>query len=300
MPYSFHSHSGQYCHHGYGQLEHVVQQAIERKFKIYGLSEHMPRFDLAHLYPEELDANCTPDSLQQLFDAYVTEARRLQAKYKDQIELVVGSELEFIDPSYAEGIAALRAKYQLDFVVGSLHHVGRIPIDFSKEEYARALDVVGGGSLVSLFEAYFDEQFAMLHTVKPTVVGHFDLIRIFADQDDAAAALAHPSVMQKIDRNIDAVIAFGGLFEINSRAWKKGLVDAYPCKDIIHQKGGRLTLSDDCHGPQDVGLYYNKLHDYLQAVDLSSIWYISHDSQGKPVCLENTTILHDPFWKSIA
>lgn len=55
MPFSYHSHSGQFCHHGYGELEQVVQQAIKKNFKIYGLTEHMPRFDQSELYPEELE-----------------------------------------------------------------------------------------------------------------------------------------------------------------------------------------------------------------------------------------------------
>jgi histidinol-phosphatase (PHP family) len=57
MPFSYHSHSGQFCHHGYGELEQVVQQAIKKKFKIYGLTEHMPRFDQSELYPEELEVS---------------------------------------------------------------------------------------------------------------------------------------------------------------------------------------------------------------------------------------------------
>lgn len=57
MPYSFHSHSGQFCHHGYGQLEDVVKEAIRKGFKVYGLSEHMPRFERGELYPEEIEAS---------------------------------------------------------------------------------------------------------------------------------------------------------------------------------------------------------------------------------------------------
>lgn len=58
MPYSFHSHSGQYCKHGYGLLEDVVKEAIRKGFKIYGLSEHMPRLEESELYPEELEVTC--------------------------------------------------------------------------------------------------------------------------------------------------------------------------------------------------------------------------------------------------
>lgn len=55
MPYSYHSHSGQFCKHGYGLLEDVVKEAIRKGFHGYGLSEHMPRYDDSELYPEEIE-----------------------------------------------------------------------------------------------------------------------------------------------------------------------------------------------------------------------------------------------------
>lgn len=55
MPYSFHSHSGQFCKHGYGLLEDVVKEAIRKGFHVYGLSEHMPRYSETELYPEEIE-----------------------------------------------------------------------------------------------------------------------------------------------------------------------------------------------------------------------------------------------------
>lgn len=73
----------------------------------------------------------------------------------------------------------------------------------------------------------------MLQTVKPEVVGHFDLVRIFSDQSVADKTLLEPKVWELINRNIDHVVGYGGLFEINSRSWKKGLKDAYPQRDII-------------------------------------------------------------------
>jgi hypothetical protein len=53
MPFSFHSHSGQFCHHAHGRLEDMVRAAIDKGMMTYGLSEHMPR-DLEDLYPEEV------------------------------------------------------------------------------------------------------------------------------------------------------------------------------------------------------------------------------------------------------
>lgn len=54
MPFSHHSHSGQFCKHAKGTLEEVVQEAIRQKFRVYGLTEHVPRYRVEDLYPEEV------------------------------------------------------------------------------------------------------------------------------------------------------------------------------------------------------------------------------------------------------
>ena len=54
MPYSHHSHSGEFCKHATGRLEEVVLEAIRQGFKVYGLTEHAPRYRVEDLYPEEV------------------------------------------------------------------------------------------------------------------------------------------------------------------------------------------------------------------------------------------------------
>ena len=53
MPYSHHSHSGEFCGHATNTLEEVVKIAIERKMEVFALTEHMPREE-DDLYPEEV------------------------------------------------------------------------------------------------------------------------------------------------------------------------------------------------------------------------------------------------------
>ena len=63
MPYSHHSHSGQFCKHAVGTLEDVVLEAIKQGFVVYGLTEHVPRYRLADRYREEVRATCLALSL---------------------------------------------------------------------------------------------------------------------------------------------------------------------------------------------------------------------------------------------
>lgn len=54
MPFSHHSHSGQFCPgHAKNGLEEVIQTAIAKKFQVFCLTEHMPRSQ-EDLYPEEV------------------------------------------------------------------------------------------------------------------------------------------------------------------------------------------------------------------------------------------------------
>lgn len=56
MPFSHHSHSGQFCGHAENNLEEVVQTAIEKKMEVFAMTEHMPREE-EDFYPEEV---CCP------------------------------------------------------------------------------------------------------------------------------------------------------------------------------------------------------------------------------------------------
>ena len=56
MPFSHHSHSGQFCGHATNTLEEVVQKAIALKFQVFALTEHMPRDLDEDLYPEEVSS----------------------------------------------------------------------------------------------------------------------------------------------------------------------------------------------------------------------------------------------------
>lgn len=54
MPHSHHSHSGQFCKHAVGTLEKIVQEAISKRFLVFGMTEHVPRYREIDLYPEEV------------------------------------------------------------------------------------------------------------------------------------------------------------------------------------------------------------------------------------------------------
>ncbi|KAK5681453.1 hypothetical protein LTS10_005983 [Elasticomyces elasticus] len=272
MPWSHHSHSGQFCGHAAESLEQVVQDAIAKGMTTFCMTEHIARSDL-DLYPEEAEKH-NQASLAQLYDDFYHEARRLQKAYADQIQVFVGFEGEWIRDSSLEIIQGLLEKYEVDLFIGSVHHVHTIPIDFDTAMYHKARDVAGGSD-EQIFEDYFDAQHAMLQALQPPVVGHFDLIRLKSDEPDRSFK-AWPKVWEKITRNLEFVASYGGVLELNSSSLRKGMKECYPQVEICETflaMGGRSTLSDDSHGVAQVGLNYGKV---VQCVERAGITELSH------------------------
>lgn len=101
-----------------------------------------------------------------------------------------------------------------------------IPIDFDREMYVDAR-LKSGGTDERLYEDYFDLQYEMLQTLNPPIVGHFDLIRLKSD-DPNAEFLKWGGVLQRVSRNLEFVVKYGGVLELNSAALRKGMDEPYP------------------------------------------------------------------------
>lgn len=230
MPYSHHSHSGQFCPgHAQDSLEDVIQTAVQKKFKVFALTEHMPRHEM-NRYQEEIHAGVTLESMVQNQANYVKEAQRLRHKYQDQISLPIGFESDWCGPHSLELIQASIQAHPFDFFIGSIHHVQGIPIDYDRDNYNHAKEIAGGTD-EKLYEQYFDEQFEMLAVLRPPVVGHFDLIRLMSD-DFNVNWQQMTGVWSRILRNLDFVASYGGILEINTAALRKGMDEPYPKSEI--------------------------------------------------------------------
>lgn len=228
MPYSHHSHSGQFCGHAKDTLEEVIKAAIAKGFHTFALTEHIPR-PHEDFYPEEANKH-TEESLAQLFEDFIVEAHRLRDIYSSDIYLPIGFESEYIRPSTLDIVKSILDKHKFDFFMGSVHHTHTLPIDFDRTTYEQAREKAGGTD-EKLFEDYFDDQYEMLKALHPPVVGHLDLIRLLSDHRDADFK-GMAGVWEKIQRNLEYIASYRGLLELNSAGLRKGLAEPYPCMPI--------------------------------------------------------------------
>ncbi|KAJ8595744.1 histidinol phosphate phosphatase H [Rhizopogon salebrosus TDB-379] len=289
MPYSHHSHSGQFCRHALGSLEEVVSEAIKQRFEVYGLTEHVPRYRLEDLYPEERALSL--GDLSDQFTTFLNEAHRLKELYAPHITLLVGLETEYITDDDLDHLRKLLKdnEKRIDYIVGSVHHVSSIPIDFDRVTYEKALanfsdeegvHILGNHQMEQFLSVYFDAQHKLIRHFQPEIIGHLDLCRLYTPSLDLKQ---YPIAWGKLVRNIEEAINYGALFEINSAALKKeGWTSPYPGKDVvalIQEKNGRFALSDDSHGPRTVGQYYLHVADYLMQSGITELWHLDHSSE---------------------
>jgi histidinol-phosphatase (PHP family) len=266
-------HSGEFCNHAVDSLEEIVTTYIDRGFSWVGITEHMPAAEDRFVYSDEQEAGLNADGLLARFGVYVETCKALQQQYRDQIDILVGFETETYSGS-TKFIQRLVSEFTPDYIVGSVHHVGDRHIDGSREGYLEAADVFGG--VDQLYARYFDEQYAMIDALRPAVVGHFDLIRLF--DPDYAARLSAPDITQRIDRNLDLIQKHGLILDCNLRGFGRPAeahAELYPTREILAaalRRGIAIVPGDDSHGTESVGMNYDKGVAVLQELGAGMDW----------------------------
>jgi histidinol-phosphatase (PHP family) len=181
------------------------------------------------------------DVLTKQFDDFLTEAHRLKSAYASSITLLIGLETEVITTADLDHLRELLKKHgnRIEYLVGSVHHVNSIPIDFDQPTFERSLNSLPcpdtSDSAESLrmdmfLSAYFDAQYELLSRFHPEIIGHFDLCRLY--RPDILFG-DFPLAWQKLERNVHFAIGYGALFEVNAAALRKGWQSAYPAEDVL-------------------------------------------------------------------
>jgi histidinol-phosphatase (PHP family) len=198
----------------------------------------------------------TLEELASNFKSFILEATRLRHKYESQISLLVGLETDYITDLDLVNLKTLIAEHKndIDYIVGSVHHVNKIPIDFDNATYQRAVSsclssdtttsASSADSLQAFFGTYFDAQYTLLTAHHPEVIGHFDLCRLYTP---SVSFEDYPAIMTKIRRNVQYAIDYGAVFELNAAALRKDWPTPYPGRDVFEVRQWIIRiLRSDC------------------------------------------------------
>ncbi len=234
---------------GNSQPEEYVRQAISLGFDFLGFTEHSP-----------LPFDNTFSFKRSGKEEYLRLIGDLKSKYRDQIELALGMEFDFI-PGISEDFEAVQEEFKLDYSIGSVHLVGSGLkenlwfIDGARAEiYDEGLELFYGGDIRKAVKAYYKQVNEMIQTQKFDIIGHLDKIkmhnrgRYFSETDSWYLSL--------VAETLQLIREKGTIVEVNTRGiYKKRSDTTYPGPAIltqISQLGIPIMINSDAHQPQEL------------------------------------------------
>ncbi|THB77851.1 MAG: histidinol-phosphatase HisJ family protein [Desulfobacteraceae bacterium] len=268
---SYHGgHSGEFCLHAEDTLDDVIKAYILHGFTRIGITEHVPPPKDSFRYADEVDAGLDANALYQRFETYCSRVREYQAQYKDQLRIYLAFETESYT-GYQAYTRDLVQTFSPDYILGSVHHVRDICFDYSPEDYQRAVDACGG--IDNLYHDYFDLQYEMITSLTPSVVAHFDLVRIH--DSNYPDRLCLPEIQKKIKRNLALIKELDLILDFNLRALTKGAKEPYisrPILDVVKEMEIKIVPGDDSHGIKDIGTFIHQGIKILTDLGFSTQW----------------------------
>ena len=239
------------CNHASGTTKEYITQAIKQNIKVYGFSDHAPmNFDPKYRmkYHE--------------IDIYEDMVNSLAREYKDEIDIKLAYEVDFIDKYTNEDII----KRDVDYLIGSVHFINEWGFDnptFIGEYKNYNID--------ELYSLYFLAIENMAKSNLFHIVGHLDLIKVFNKRPTKDIRLLAKDAIKAI-KNSNMVV------EINTAGFRKEVNEQYPCTNLlslIYEEGINITFSSDAHRVEDVGKDLIKVQDIAKNIGFSKCAYFA-------------------------
>ena len=239
------------CNHATGTTEEYIKKAIELKIDVFGFSEHAPmNFD--EKYRLKLEDK----------DLYENDVLSLKEKYKNEIEILLGYEVDYLKGDY---ILPEIINSKVDYLIGSVHFIndgwGFDNPEFIGQYKNKNIDII--------WEDYFEAITNMVKSNKFDIVGHLDLIKVFKFLPKKDIKTIAKEALTNIKKS-DMVV------EINSAGYRKPIEEQYPSKQILelcYELNIPITFSSDAHSVDQVGLNYERATSLAKEVGYKKCTY---------------------------
>ncbi len=261
IPMDYHIHTS-FSEDGDDTLEAMCWRAIALEIPEIGFSEH---WDVGPYEPKPRYFKPEP---------WYAELERLRGLFVGKLVLRAG--VEIAEPHlYPQETAEVLQRVPFDYVIGSVHFVGRNFMFQGKYFQNHSADEV--------FDSYFDELDRMVRTADLDIVAHFDIpartgIPIFGYDPLRYEEKIHSILKTCIERSLALDVNVSGL----RKPAQNIMPDPIILKWYAEMGGQRLTLGSDAHRLPEVGLHLDK---GLEAVRASGINHITQFERRQALLL---------------
>jgi len=241
MRIDLHNHTTR-CNHAEGTVDEYIQKAIELGIDIYGFSEHAPM---------DFDPHYRLDFKEM--DTYVSDVLQAKEKYKNEINILLGYEVDWLPGHMDERVL----KAEVDYLIGSVHFIDKW--SFDNPEF------IGGWKnkdIDEIWQAYFEATEAMAKSAKFDIVGHLDLIKVFKYMPKTDTRILAKDALKAIKQS-------NMVLELNAAGLRKPVKEIYPSQTLLEEAFALdipITFSSDAHAVDQVGFAYEAVTNLAKAV----------------------------------
>lgn len=242
------------CGHATKHLADYVEAAIHAGLDEIGLSDHAPIYHLGD-DPHPMPRTAMP---QHELPNYIAEMLEVRDRYAGRIAVKLGIESDAVldwDDHYRQ----LWSQYPLDYVIGSVHWLGRWSIFWRERPHGRKCE--------ELYDEYLHTTQAIARSGVYDIIGHLDCIKTEGHMPDRA-------ILPLLDETVRVLAETGVTVELNTSGWRKSINDCYPRYELLercHHWGVPVTLSSDAHAPDQVGSHFDRAVRLLKNIGYREI-----------------------------
>ncbi len=213
---------------------------------------------------EHMDPDLGQEAMVFSLHDYFAAMRAARARMHDNFKLLYGIEAGF-QPHLRAHFCQMVQSWPFDHVIGSVHALSGDDIYFVRDVFRMGRE--------KSYAAYLDALIEMAASGRWfDVLGHYDYVTRFSGYEQPQ--LTYREQADRFDRLFQLIIANGQSLELNAGSIhameQLGAADPMPDPAIFRrylELGGEfVTIGSDAHTTQDVGLYHQRMQDYLAAL----------------------------------
>ncbi len=260
------------CNHAVGTTQEYIKKAIELGIDIYGFSDHAPA-------KNNFDPKYRMAQSSQI--SYEKEILNLKEKYKDDIKILLGYEVDFIQGDYILD-EVLDAK--VDYLIGSIHFIPESDAKYSLFnsnfwgfDNPEFIDQYQSKDIDKIYQDYFDAVSKMAKSAKFDIAGHLDLIKVFGFRSSKDVRSIALEALKNIKKS-------NMVLELNPAGLRKPVQEQYPSRSLLevaYELDIPITFGSDAHKLDDIGFKYEEITTIAKQVGYSKcITFENRDKQA--------------------
>lgn len=241
MRVDLHNHTS-LCNHATGTSKEYIEEAIKIGIDVYGFTDHAPmHFD--------------PKYRMNISDKenYENEILTLQKEYQNQIDIILGYEVDFMQNQKLMLKEILESK--VDYLIGSVHFIQEKNNSLWGFDNPEFIGKYKEKNIDDIWIDYFEAIEQMAKTNYFNIVGHFDLIKVFKFLPKKDIRLLALKALKQIKKS-------NMVLEINAAGLRKPICEPYPSSSLLelaYELEIPITFSSDAHSVEQIGFAYEEV-----------------------------------------